>query len=126
MVEIRYTKSEAGYDNCFDLSFKLRKYIPDVFFEQHENGDGAELYFFISLLYKFGMFDCKKEHYHTFIWSTHYDCVYNKIPFNMIYDNDYDCVAFSVSPENIKYREMIAKRIKHLVVTEGIRTTIKE
>ena len=119
MIEIRYTKSESGYDNCFDILFNLKEYIPKVFFEQHENGDGAELYFFISLLHKFGMFDCKKEHYHQIIWSTHYDCIYSGIPFTMIYDEDYDTVSFSVDPENMQHKTMIAERIQQLVKAES-------
>lgn len=119
MIEIRYIKSEAGYDNCFDIVFNLKKYIPNVFFEQHENGDGAELYFFISLLHKFGMFDCKKEHYHLLICDTYYDCTYNGIPFTMIYDEDYDMVSFSVAPENMQYKTMLAERIQQLVKNES-------
>ena len=119
MMEIRYTKSESGYDNCFDILFNLKEYIPKVFFEQHENGDGAELYFFISLLHKFGMFDCKKEHYHQIIWSTHYDCIYSGIPFTMIYDENYDTVSFSVDPENMQHKTMIAERIQQLVKAES-------
>ena len=119
MIEIQYTKSKSGYDNCFDILFNLKEYIPKVFFEQHENGDGAELYFFISLLHKFGMFDCKKEHYHQIIWSTHYDCIYSGIPFTMIYDEDYDIVSFSVDPENMQHKTMIAERIQQLVKAES-------
>lgn len=119
MIKICYTQSEAGYDNCFDILFDLHEYIPDVFFEQHENGAGAELYFYISLLHQSGMFDCKKEHYHTFIWSTHYDCIYNSIPFTMVYDEDYDIISFSVLPENIRYRTMIAEHIQHLIEKES-------
>ena len=119
MIEIQYTKSKSGYDNCFDILFNLKEYIPKVFFEQHENGDGAELYFFISLLHKFGMFDCKKEHYHQIIWSTHYDCIYSGIPFTMIYDEDYDTVSFSVNPENMQHKTMIAERIQQLVKAES-------
>ena len=119
MIEIQYTKSESGYDNCFGILFNLKEYIPKVFFEQHENGDGAELYFFISLLHKFGMFDCKKEHYHQIIWSTHYDCIYSGIPFTMIYDEDYDTVSFSVDPENMQHKTMIAERIQQLVKAES-------
>ena len=90
-----------------------------MFFEQQENDEGAELYFFISLLHKFGMFDYKKEHYHQLIWSTHYDCIYNGIPFTMIYDEDYDIVSFSVAPENMQHKTMIAGRIKQLVKNES-------
>lgn len=119
MIEIRYMQSDAGYDNCFDLLFDMREYIPKVFFEQHENGAGAELYFYISLLHKSGMFDCKREHYHTLIWSTHYDCVYNGIPFVMVYDKDCDVVSFSVLPENMQHRTMIAERIQQLIENES-------
>ena len=120
MIKIQHLKSEAGYNNCFDLLFNLKEYIPNVFFEQHENGVGAEFYFFISLLHKFGMFNCKKEHYHTVIWSTHYDCVYKDIPFTMIYDEDYDIVSFAVSPDDIQHMATIAERIKQLVEDEGL------
>lgn len=119
MIEIRYTKSESGYDNCFDILFEPKEYIPKVFFEQHENGDGAELYFFISLLHKFGMFDCKKGHYHQLIWSTYYDCIYSGIPFKMVYDEDYDIVSFAVAPENMQHKTMIAERIQQLVKNES-------
>ena len=119
MIEIQYTKSELGYDNCFDILFNLKKYIPKVFFEQHENGDGAELHFFISLLHKFGMFDCKKEYYHQLIWSAHYDCIYNGIPFTMVYDEDYDIVSFVVAPENMQHKTMIAERIQQLIKNES-------
>ena len=120
MIKIQYLQSKAIYNNCFDLLFNLKEYIPNVFFEQHENGVGAELDFFISLLHKFGMFDCKKEHYHTVIWSTHYDCVYKNIPFTMIYDKDYDIVSFAVIPKDIQHMVTIAERIKQLVEDEGL------
>ena len=45
MIEIKRMKSEAGYSNCFELLFHLKDYIPTAFFEQHEDGAGAELYF---------------------------------------------------------------------------------
>lgn len=126
MIEIQYTKSESGYDNCFDILFDLKEYIPQVFFDQHENGDGAELYFFISLLHKFGMFDCKKEHYHQLIWCTLYDCIYSGIPFTMIYDENYDQVSFSIAPENMQHKSMIAERIQQLVKNESKNIDIKK
>lgn len=125
MIEIKRMKSEAGYDNCFELLFHLNEYIPPVFFEQHEDGAGAELYFYISLFHKFGIFDCKKEHYHQLIWSTEYDCVYNGVPFNMVYDEDYDIVTFAAQPSNIKHIPMIAEHIKFLVETEGMKVELK-
>ena len=65
------------------------------------------------------MFDYKKEHYHQLIWSTHYDCIYSGIPFTMIYDQDYDTVSFSVDPENMQHKTMIAERIQQLVKNES-------
>lgn len=126
MVEIKYTKSESGYTNCFDITFYLKDYIPNVFFEQHENWDGVELHFFISLLYKFGMFDCKKEHCHRLIWSTAFDCEYNGIPFVMMYDEDYDIVSFSVLPEYIQHMTEIAERIKQLIEEESKNVDFQE
>ena len=120
MAEIDYRKSKSGLDNCFVINFRLREYIPNHFFEINENGDGAELYFYISLLHKFGMFDCKKEHYNLDIFYSYYDCYYNGIPFSMVYDGDYDMVSFCVSAEYVIYREQIAQRIKYLVENEGV------
>ena len=57
MIEIRYFSTVPDYNNNFDILFCLRDYIPDEFFQQHEEGAGAELYFFISLFYKSGIFD---------------------------------------------------------------------
>lgn len=125
MIEIKRMKSEAGYSNCFELLFHLKDYIPTAFFEQHEDGAGAELYFYISLFYKFGIFDCKQEHYHQSIWSTEYDCVYNGVSFSMVYDEDYDFITFAVLPRNIKHIAMIADRIKFLVETEGMKLELK-
>ena len=126
MVEIKYIQSESGYDNCFGIVFNHKAYIPNVFFEQHKSGDGAELYFFISLLHKFGMFDFKKEHYHQLIYNTHYDCIYNGIPFTMIYDEDYDMVSFSVAPENMQHKTTIAERMQQLVKTESKNVDVLE
>ena len=120
MIEIKRYKSYAGHDNCFGLSFRLKEYIPPVFFEQHEDGVGAELYFYITLFHKFGIFDCDEKHYHTHIWSTSYNCCYKGIWFDMIYDEDYDDVTFSVALRNIKNIPMIADHIKHLVETHGM------
>lgn len=62
--------------------FICMKYISEVFFEQHEKGDGAELYFYISLINKFGMFDCKRKHYHPLIRSAYYDCTCGRMTIN--------------------------------------------
>lgn len=126
MIEIEYVKNDFGDDNCFFINYELRKYIPSVFFEQHEDGAGGELYFLITLLNKFEMFDCKAEHYKTQIWSTEYECVYNGIPFFMIYDEDYDLIHFGVQPENCEYRSIIAERIKQLILEEGPNISMKE
>ncbi len=125
MIKVHYMKSEEGYANCFDLTFELNKYIPEVFFKQHENGDGAELYFYISLFYKFGMFDCRREHYHSIVWSTYYDCNCNGIPFHMIYDHDYDMVSFSVLPTHTNYCATIAETISNLIETQGMNVELK-
>lgn len=115
MVEIKYLKSRAGIVNCFELLYYLRDYIPREFFEKHEDGIGAELYFYIRFLNYYGLFDCKKEHYHHNIGGCSYDCFWNGIPFKMVYDEDYDFVSFSVNEQNLIYKEQIAEYIKKLI-----------
>ena len=118
MITIQYLSSESGLRNCFDYSFVLKEYIPQKYFEIEDNEAGAELYYFIDLLKKNNMFDCKKEHYHQMIWSCHYDCKYNRnIPFTMVYDEDYDMVNFSVIEEYMNFKEEIAEEIKSLIKT---------
>lgn len=119
LIQINYLKSEAGYDNCFDLSFPLKEYIPSFFFEENEGGYAAELYFYIALFHKFGILDHDEKHIHTDIWSVRYNCSYNAIWFDMVFDEDYDFVTFAVNPKKIEHIPMIAEHIKHLVETEG-------
>lgn len=118
MIEIKYSKSYAGYDNCFTLTFYLKDYIPDAFFKKY-GIDEAEIRFYISLLIKHGMFERKKENcITTVLGDTHFYCRCDGVPFTMVY-GDYGMISFSVSPEDIKYRNIIAERIKHLIITDG-------
>ena len=124
MIEIRYFSTVPDYNNNFDILFCLRDYIPDEFFQQHEEGAGAELYFFISLFYKSGILDCKKEHYHDLVLDYAYDCFFNGIHFLMIYDEAYDIVSFHVEPENKMHVTDIAEEIKRLIETDGMNTPL--
>lgn len=115
MIVIEYMKSKSGLDNCFELHFMQRDYIEEKFFRMQENGYAAELYYYIALFLKNGLFDGKSVHSHRMIWSCQYDCFYYEIPFRMNFDADYDAVSFSVDEDNILYRERIAEHIKTLV-----------
>ena len=111
MIEICYMKSEAGIDNCFDFLYYLKDYIPEEYF----NNDCAELNFYIHLLTENGMYSGSDKSKHILIWSIHYDCVYNSIPFTMVYDEDYDIVSFAVDKEYLSYKCEIAEHIKQLI-----------
>ena len=117
MVEIRYSKSNAGHDNCF-LILHGSEYIQKAFFKQ--NSYDPYLYFYISLLHKFGMVKYEDRHGCPLIWSTHYNCMYKGVPFTMIFDEDYEMLSFSVKPEDAQYRTMIAERIAYLIEHEWI------
>ena len=93
---------------------------------QHEDGVGAELYFYISLFHQFGIFDCQPKHYHQDIWSIRYDCVIDGIWFSMIYDEDYDTVSFSVSPKNIERIPEISEHIKTLIENDGMNVHLND
>lgn len=115
MIEIRYMKSEAGIDNCFDFLYCLKEYIP----KEYINKDCTELNFYIHILSENGMYIDKEENKHILIWSIHYDCVYNQIPFTMVYDEDYDMVSFAVDKEYLSYKCEIAQHIKQLIETNN-------
>lgn len=115
MIEITYMKSESGLDNCFELMFPVKQYIDSTFYENYENEYAVELFFYIALFLKYGIFDGQRKHCHQSIWSYRYDCFYKGIPFFMIFDEDYDMVTFSVNKEDATYRKDIAEHIKCLI-----------
>lgn len=114
MVSIGYRKSKAGFDNCFELNFNEKELIPSVFYKDGERG--AALRFFIELLRKADML-AGTENGQELMWCRQYRCNMGDVPFTMVYDIDYDIVSFSVEPENCKYREEIAERLRYLVET---------
>lgn len=118
MIAIEYGRSSSGNENCFHIQFEHKRYIPKEFFQKNKNGS-ALLCFYISLLQRFDMLGRGEEHCHRYLWSRHYDCVYNEIPFTMVYDEDYDMVSFSLLPENAQYKTVVAERIGQLVEKEG-------
>ncbi len=124
MVDIRYMKSDTGEGNFFMFIYKHSDYIPEIFFHKNKHGYGSELYFLIALLSIGGVYDCKEEHCHKLIHSTHYDCFYKDIPFTMIYDTDYDIVSFSVLPDYVKHIKEIAEYICGLIENDGIKLTV--
>ena len=112
MVSIDYRKSKAGYDNCFELNFNEREIIP---YKYYKNGKyGASLRFFIDVLRKADMLIVKEE-YEELIWCRMYPCHFNDISFTMTYDIDYDTISFSVEPDNCRYREKIAEKLRSLI-----------
>lgn len=121
MVEIQYLKSASGLDNCFDLLFPLKEYVPQRFFEETADGIGAELRFYICLFENLGLFNKRKEYCHEAIWSCLYDCIYKDIPFTMCYDEDYDMVSFSVDETHLSNRNEIAEYIRSEIEKKQIR-----
>ena len=117
MIEIRYTKSQAGLDNIFDL-FHINDYIPMPLIEQRN--EGTELKFYLSLFQKFNIIDSNVNGI-AYFWNTYFTCRYNDFVFKMIYDIDYDIVSFAVDKEFIEQREIIAEAIKSLIEKEGLK-----
>lgn len=119
MVDIRYMDSQSNEPLCFDLVFALKDYIPHKYFEISDNGAGAELYYLIDLLKNNNFFEAKKTNCHQLIWSYHYDCHYQDIPFSMVYDEDYDIVSFAV--DNLSHRTIIAETLRYLVEAQKLK-----
>ena len=112
-IEIHYMNSLAGTANCFSLLFYLKEYIPERYFHVTEDGRAADLYFFLDLFKKRGLFSGKKADCKEFLDEHYYSCESNMGKFTMVYDSAYDVISFSVEDE--KQREKIARLIKQLV-----------
>ena len=121
MIEIRYSKSESGLDNIFDL-FHISAYIPMPLTEQRN--ERTELKFYLSLFQRFNMLDTPETGV-TLMWNTYFNCRFNDYAFKMIYDNDYDIVSFAVDKKCIEQRRLIAESIKSLVEKEGLNTKVE-
>ena len=109
MIQINYMRSFSGNSNCFSLLFPLKEFTSESISERE---------FYLSLLQKAGYFDGKKEHCHTMIWSVHYDCICDGIPFAMVYDEDYDDITFAIGLENLQQMPKIAEQLQALVESE--------
>lgn len=108
MIEINYIDSAGGMPTCFDLTYCLRDYIPEKYFEKNRI---TELEYYLDLFEKYGLLEERKPV--LLIWSRYYKCKYKDISFMMDYDEDYDLVGFSV-PDH-QYREEIAEYICSLI-----------
>jgi len=106
MVTINYYKNKLS---IFDLSFNLREYIPDNYFTDTIDFS-AEIRFYIDLFNKNNIL---KDSGTIQIWSICYKCVYDEIPFQMIYDEDYGFVHFYVEIPEDKVK--VAKALKNFV-----------
>ena len=109
MIQINYMRSFSGNSNCFSLLFPLKEFTSESISERE---------FYLSLLQIAGYFDGKKEHCHTMIWSVHYDCICDGIPFTMVYDEDYDDITFAIGLENLQQMPKIAEQLQALVESE--------
>lgn len=120
MIEIRYTKSQAGLNNIFDL-FHINDYIPLPLSEQRN--EGTELKFYLSLFQRLNILDTTVTGV-AYFWNTYFSCRFNDYAFKMIYDNEYDVVSFAVDEKCVEQRQFIAESIKSLVENEGLNTEI--
>lgn len=93
MIEIVYNENPK----FFTLLYPIYSYIPLSYFTAH--GEEAELYYLIDLFKEHNMLAVDSGVY--FIWTIHFACQFNDLPFIMIYDTDYDIIDFSVGdPSN--------------------------
>lgn len=120
MIEIKYSKSDAGIDNFFDF-FNVHEYIPMSLLELRT--DGSILKFYLSLFKKFNIIN-KNTKGISFWWNTIFPCKYNDIEFELVYDNEWDMVSFCVNGKYIKDREKLSEAIKSLIETEGMNVII--
>lgn len=116
MIKIEYMNSMNNLPTCFVLFFWLKDYIPDNYFKECEHT--AELDFYIEILKKYNLFEEKTSNIKEIIWSRHYECRYNDIPFTMVFDEDWGDISFAV--ENPKYRKEIAEYLCSIIEKEKI------
>jgi hypothetical protein len=114
MVKIEYIKSQSGMDNCFELLFLLADYIPTSMLKDIDANPSVELKYYMWLFEKYQLFDGPKEG-KELIWSKHWDCKLDGIPFSMYYDEDYGFISFSVDKAYLQQREELAEKLRNLV-----------
>ena len=71
-----------------------------------------ECEYFLWLFSKHGIPKSDKKQ---MIWSLHWDCEIQGIPFVMIYDEDYGFVFFCVAQEYLQKRDTVTKAIIDLI-----------
>ena len=115
-MRIEYMNSMSDCPTCFVLIFDLKEYIPENYFKEwvHE----AELNFYVDILKKHNLLEDKSSNIKDIIWSRHYECCYNDIPFTMVFDKDWGDISFAV--ENSKYRKEIAEYLCSVIEKEKI------
>ena len=115
-MQINYMDSMSGYPTCFELVFNLKEYVSENYFKEcvYE----AELNFYMDILKKHNLFEYKSSNIKDIIWSRHYECCYNNIPFTMVFDKDWGIINFAV--ENPKHRKEIAEYLCCIIEKEKI------
>ena len=114
MIELRILKSEAGKENCFELSFMFKDYLP-----KSENSCGWSEYDYYTWLFTKHNLIIGNPNGKTIIYCITWECEINGIRFHMVYDEDYDFMTFSVDEENIPKIQEIGNAIMKLIEQES-------
>lgn len=110
MIKIRYFDSEEGKDDCFELEYFQRQYIPERYFRICK-GQSAQVLFLEDILKNSGLLHSKVSYAPFDIFN--YNCSVEGVDFIMFYNNTWDTVYFRVMQK--EYTQAVALKLCRLI-----------
>lgn len=110
MIKIRYFDSEESKEDCFELEYFQRQYIPERYFRIGK-GQSAQVLFLEDILKNSGLLHSKVSYAPFDIFN--YNCSVEGVEFIMFYNSTWDTVYFRVIQK--EYTQAVAAKLCRLI-----------
>lgn len=110
MIKIRYFDSEESKEDCFELEYFQRQYIPERYFRIGK-GQSAQVLFLEDILKNSGLLHSKVSYAPFDIFN--YNCSVEGVEFIMFYNSTWDTVYFRVMQK--EYTQAVAVKLCRLI-----------
>ncbi len=110
MIKIRYFDSEESKEDCFELEYFQRQYIPERYFRIGK-GQSAQVLFLEDILKNSGLLHSKVSYAPFDIFN--YNCSVEGVEFIMFYNSTWDTVYFRVMQK--EYTQAVALKLCRLI-----------
>ena len=110
MIKIRYFDSEECKEDCFELEYFQRQYIPERYFRIGK-GQSAQVLFLEDILKNSGLLHSKVSYAPFDIFN--YNCSIEGVDFIMFYNNTWDTLYFRVIQK--EYTQAVAQKLCRLI-----------